>query len=254
VDAGRPSGKLKFELQGEKLHGHWTLVRMHGRGDERQDPWLLIKERDAVARSAAEYDITEALPDSVLAKVNTRSAAGGKAKTAVPKQCRSRPGQSRQVLPAAARPAPLPLALAPQLATLAPAVPRNAEQWAYEIKFDGYRLLARVDGDDVRLFTRNGQDWTSRLKSLAARICALGLGSAWLDGAIVILGDKGTTDFQALQNAFESQVEDIQYFVFEPALLPGPRPTAGPVGRAQGASQGGDGRARCDASQIQRGL
>ncbi|MCY0852749.1 hypothetical protein [Cupriavidus sp. D39] len=95
-------------------------------------------------------------------------------------------------------------------------MPRNAEQWAFEIKFDGNRLLARVDGDDVRLFTRNGHDWTSRLKSLAAEIRALGLGCAWLDGEIVILSDKGTTDFQALQNAFDrSKVEDIQYFVFD---------------------------------------
>lgn len=214
--AGYRSGKLKFELQGEKLHGHWTLVRMHGRGDERQDPWLLIKERDAFARSAAEYDITEALPDSVLAQSNSKSATGGNAKIALPKQRRSRPGPGRQVLPAPARPAPLPLALAPQLATLSSTVPRDAKQWAYEIKFDGNRLLARVDGDDVRLFTRNGHDWTSRLKSLAAEIRALGLGSAWLDGEIVILSDKGTTDFQALQNAFDrSKVEDIQYFVFD---------------------------------------
>ncbi|GAB7541939.1 DNA ligase D [Cupriavidus sp. 8B] len=214
--AGIQSGKLKFALQGEKLRGRWTLVRMHGRSDERQEPWLLIKERDAFARTAAEYDITEALPDSVLAKVNSRSGAGGKAKTAVPKPRRSLAGQGRQVLPAAARPAPLPLALAPQLATLASTVPRNASQWAYEIKFDGYRLSSRVDGNDVRLFTRNGHDWTSRLKALAAEVGALGLGSAWLDGEIVILGEKGTTDFQALQNAFErSRVEDIQYFVFD---------------------------------------
>ncbi|WP_324291622.1 DNA polymerase ligase N-terminal domain-containing protein [Cupriavidus sp. D39] len=109
--AGYQSGKLKFELQGEKLHGHWTLVRMRGRGDERQDPWLLIKERDAFARSAAEYDVTEAPPDSVLAQGNSKSAAGGNAKIAVPKQHRSRPGQGqgRQVLPAAARPAPFRL-------------------------------------------------------------------------------------------------------------------------------------------------
>ena len=214
--AGYQSGKLKFELQGEKLRGHWTLVRMRGRGDERQDPWLLIKERDTFARSAAAYDITEALPDSVLAQGNSKLAAGGNAKIAVPKQHRSRAGPGRQVLPAAARPGPLPLALAPQLATLASTVPRNAKQWAYEIKFDGNRLLARVDGDDVRLFTRNGHDWTSRLKSLAAEIRVVGVGSAWLDGEIVILSNKGATDFQALQNAFDrSKVEDIQYFVFD---------------------------------------
>ena len=72
---GYRQGKLKFELQGEKLHGRWTLVRMRGRGNERQEPWLLIKERDETARPAAEYDITEALPDSVNATNGARSAA-----------------------------------------------------------------------------------------------------------------------------------------------------------------------------------
>lgn len=64
--AGLQSGKLKFELQGEKLKGHWTLVRMRGKGEERQEPWLLIKERDAEAKAAADYDVLQALPNSVL--------------------------------------------------------------------------------------------------------------------------------------------------------------------------------------------
>lgn len=72
--AGYRGGKLKFELQGEKLHGRWTLVKMHGRSDERQEPWLLIKERDAFARPAAEYEITAALPDSVLTNASSRSS------------------------------------------------------------------------------------------------------------------------------------------------------------------------------------
>jgi bifunctional non-homologous end joining protein LigD len=72
---GYRRGKLKFELQGEKLRGRWTLVRMRGRGNERQEPWLLIKERDETARPAAEYDITEALPDSVNANNGERTTA-----------------------------------------------------------------------------------------------------------------------------------------------------------------------------------
>ena len=48
--AGYAAGKLKFQLHGKKLSGGWTLVRMHGRGNERQEPWLLIKERDDAAR------------------------------------------------------------------------------------------------------------------------------------------------------------------------------------------------------------
>lgn len=66
-EAGYAAGKLKFELRGEKLQGHWTLVRMGGRRQRDQDAWLLIKERDDLARAAADFDVVEAMPDSVLA-------------------------------------------------------------------------------------------------------------------------------------------------------------------------------------------
>ena len=63
---GLRDGKLKFRLHGRKLHGGWTLVRMRGRDGERQEPWLLIKERDEAARAAAQYSIVETEPKSVL--------------------------------------------------------------------------------------------------------------------------------------------------------------------------------------------
>jgi bifunctional non-homologous end joining protein LigD len=65
------AGKLKFRLDGEKLQGGWTLVRTRLGGSGGKEQWLLIKERDGVARSAQEYDITEALPDSVLQDVRS---------------------------------------------------------------------------------------------------------------------------------------------------------------------------------------
>jgi bifunctional non-homologous end joining protein LigD len=64
--AGYRAGKLKFVLHGEKLRGGWTLVRIHGREGERQEPWLLIKERDAEARPAGAYSVVDAQPNSVL--------------------------------------------------------------------------------------------------------------------------------------------------------------------------------------------
>jgi bifunctional non-homologous end joining protein LigD len=189
--AGYKAGKLKFDMHGEKLRGRWNLVRMHGRAGERQEPWLLIKENDAEARPASEYDVTEAQPDSVMKnKKAPRSSPGGK-------------------------PAALPLSLFPQLATLVDKPPAG-DGWIYEVKFDGYRLLARVDGDDVRLFTRNGNDWTSKMKVLAAEIRKLGLESGWIDGEIVVLNAKGNPDFQALQGAFDSaRTKDIVYFAFD---------------------------------------
>src|SRR5258708_7306621 len=101
---GYRDGKLKFELRGHKLQGSWTLVRMRGRGQERQEPWLLIKERDEAARPAADYDVVEALPDSVL-------KAG------------SKPAPARGRKPRSPQSDPLPLTLAPQLPTLVSSVP-----------------------------------------------------------------------------------------------------------------------------------
>ena len=212
---GYRQGKLKFELRGEKLQGRWTLVRMRGRGNERQEPWLLIKERDETARPAADYDITEALPDSVNA--NNRAPASKKRavrSTSAEKEAKQR-GMTTLPLPDAARKAKLPLALAPQLATLASSAPAHGD-WIYEIKFDGYRVLARVDGDDIRLFTRRGHDWTSKLKHLVPAIAALKLPNGWIDGEIVIEAGQGRTDFQALQNAFDAAATgDIHYLVFD---------------------------------------
>ncbi|KJK25129.1 ATP-dependent DNA ligase [Burkholderiaceae bacterium 16] len=222
--AGYREGKLKFSLHGKKLHGHWTLVRMHARRDQDADKpaWLLIKERDEEARAASSFDIVEALPDSVLPGKRKASAkpAGKSAQNAERKaasavsQATASPGPND--MPPAARSAALPLLLAPQLATLVDKPPAADDEWLYEIKFDGYRLLARVDGKKVRLFTRNGNDWTGKLRGLAQAVAGLGLQSGWLDGEIVIADKHGRTDFQALQNAFENaQLDKIRYFLFD---------------------------------------
>ena len=214
---GYRKGQLKFELHGDKLRGRWTLVRMHGHEGERQEPWLLIKENDEEARPASEYDIVEDLPDSVL---GNQKRKGRKAKEKA-KEAKE-PGAERNArkaadaaVPEGAVQAKLPLAFAPQLAVLVDEPPAGSG-WTYEVKFDGYRLLARIDGDDVRLFTRNGNDWTSRLKALRDEIQSLGLASAWIDGEIVVLDSKGNPNFQSLQNAFDSaKTRDIVFFAFD---------------------------------------
>ena len=210
---GYKSGKLKFELRGVKLHGRWTLVRMRGRGDEKQEPWLLIKEHDEWERPAAEYNIVEALPDSVLSGTAKRSASAKKAAT---KTGAAKAGKATsKAMPEKARKAKLPLSLAPELATLVDKAPMEGE-WLYELKFDGYRLLARIEDGDVRLFTRNGNDWTAKMKSLAKAVGELGIDSGWLDGEIVVHGERGVPEFQLLQNAFDTaRTQEILYFVFD---------------------------------------
>ena len=117
--------------------------------------------------------------------------------------------------------AALPATLSPQLATLAKTVPSSGE-WIYEVKFDGYRLMARLDKGRARLITRGGHDWTAKLASLAAAVEGLGIGSAGLDGEIVVLAADGTPDFNALQNAFDAaRTDSIVYFLFDVPFLEG---------------------------------
>lgn len=110
-----------------------------------------------------------------------------------------------------ARKAPLPAQLTPQLATLVDEAPEDGTDeggegggpWRYEVKFDGYRLLARICRGKARLVTRSGQDWTHRMPELARALATLPLDSAWVDGEIVVFDDEGQPSFQRLQQAFE---------------------------------------------------
>lgn len=202
-------GKLRFRLQGEKLSGVWNLFRTRLAGKKEQ--WMLVKSHDAQARSEADYSIVEAQPDSVISDRTLVPRRNASAKPA-PAPKRKRVGAGNK--------AALPGLLQPQLATLVDSPP--AGDWRYEVKFDGYRVLARIEGDDVRLFTRNGHDWSHKMPRQVAALRALGLDSAWLDGEMVVNGDNGATDFQALQNAFDTaHDEQIVYYLFDLLFLGG---------------------------------
>jgi bifunctional non-homologous end joining protein LigD len=191
---GLKDGKLVFTLHGHKLHGMWELVRIAKPGDK-QDAWLLFKKRDRYARARNEYDVLQALPDSVIAKP-LKKVPGARPQGAVK--------------------APLPRTLAPQLASLASAAPTSPD-WSWEIKLDGYRVMARVEAGRATLITRGGHDWSARMPALVQAVESLGLGSAWLDGEIVVMHrETGTPDFNALQNAFDRRRTDaIEYFLFD---------------------------------------
>ncbi|WP_097303392.1 DNA ligase D [Pseudomonas chlororaphis] len=209
-EASYRAGKLKFSLIGEKLSGDWALVCTHMRGSGDKEQWLLIKEQDAQARPSAEYDVLQALPRSVLSGATLGD--NKRAKPQVAKKAANKPPGKKPVV--------LPQSLAPQLATLVDKAPSG--DWRYEIKFDGYRILARIQDDEVRLLTRNGHDWTRRLPLQAKALAALKLKDSWLDGEVVVLNDQGLPDFQALQNAFEiGRSLDIIYYLFDAPFLQG---------------------------------
>ncbi len=244
------AGNLKFELRGHKMHGRWVLVRMKGRG-EKQEPWLLIKDGDEHARPAGEFSVIDEMPDSVKALGMPKGAAAPATRKAASKKSAASvtAAQDAAATPAAKKPAAkaaaarkrvdtsaaddslpatdlpptdLPATLAPELATLVDEPPSSPEEWIFEVKFDGYRILARVDGKDIKLFTRNGHDWTHKLKPLHAALEKMALPIGWYDGEIVVHDENGRPDFGALQQSFDNEkTGDILYFVFDAPYLDG---------------------------------
>src|SRR5262249_3871483 len=117
----------------------------------------------------------------------------------------------------------------PELATLVDRAPAG-DDWVHELKFDGYRVLARVEAGAVRLFTRNGNDWTERMPELARAFEALDVESALFDGEIVVLDEHGVSDFQALQNSLNRQREaPLVYYAFDLLYLDGADLRAAPL-------------------------
>lgn len=115
----------------------------------------------------------------------------------------------------------MPSLIEPQLVTLASRAPTEG-QWSYEIKFDGYRMLCRIENGTSRLFTRNGHDWTDRLSKLLVALNELPIDEAWLDAEAVVLNSAGMPDFNALQNAFDRRsTSEILLFVFDLMYLNG---------------------------------
>lgn len=237
-------GKLKFTLIGEKLSGDWTLIRTRGRGSAKEN-WLLIKERDGAARPSIEYDILLERPESILSGELLPGEKHLKVKTAISIKNNKNPDNKKTVSKASKKsssivdkkpekiiPVPngklannkkaelisIPEIFSPQLATLVNEPP--AGDWLYEIKFDGYRMLARVLKGKVNLFTRNGNDWTHRLPIQAKVIETLKLKDSWLDGEVVVLNENGLPSFQALQNAFDLKLsQDIIFYLFDAPYL-----------------------------------
>lgn len=187
VDQSLREGNLKFTLRGVKLKGRWALVRTGKAVGGKQ--WLLIKERDQFCRDALEFEVTSALPQPVVAGATSSHV----------RHC----GYD------------LPLRVTPELATQGMVPTDDDKRWVYELKFDGYRLLARRDNGDVRLITRNGHDWTARMPRIAAAVKVLGFTDGWLDGELVYLDDEGTPNFNALAGAIDNDDSHLRYFLFD---------------------------------------
>ncbi len=246
---GYAKGHLAFELDGEKLHGKWHLVRIHGRGKEAKQPWLLIKSQDQWARGAerrrhsrrgAALGGERAHHSRRSRKARARSGSGNRPRASRPM---SRPGRRKAIAadpprrsaPASQRAsrdkkgksktakgdARLPDFVPPSLATLRERAPDDPG-WVHEVKFDGYRMQARLDRGKVRLLTRKGLDWTKRFPNVAEAVAALPADTALIDGEIIVENDKGVSSFSDLQaDLRDGRGDRFVYYVFDLLHLDG---------------------------------
>ena len=226
------AGQLKFVLDGAKLKGAWVLVRMKPRPGERQEAWLLIKERDDNVRPRASYDVLVAEPDSAASGrtldeiAGVAPEAGGPllARLALrtsPKAAVSSGARNRSSGSPASGATGVPLDLPFQLATLVDEAPAG-DEWIHEMKYDGYRLHVALEDGKARVLTRRGADWTERFPSIARAVEALPVSSARLDGEAVVLDAQGRSDFGLLQEALAAdRPETVRFEVFDLLYLDG---------------------------------
>jgi len=223
--AGYKKGHLSFQLHGQKLTGGWHLVKTQ-RAGQKQNTWLLFKAKDGAAKPG-DTRLLETEPESVLTgrdlkgiSESRRSSANKKAKTKVAKTKVAKTKVAKTA-GGAGKAASMPREIEPELATLVSETP-TGDDFIHEVKFDGYRVIARIDDGQIRLLTRSGEDWTDRMPSLKSALSTLRAKSAILDGEFVALDEHGVTDFQLLQNSFSGKSQSpLAYYAFDLLYLDG---------------------------------
>jgi bifunctional non-homologous end joining protein LigD len=233
-------GELKFELDGERLHGSWVLVRMRNdRTGGKRTNWLLIKQRDAHARDASVTEALLAEDRSVASGRPMTSITAGRGRGPKPFMLAARKAaradaiwnskevaEQKEPAPARARAVPrtknqsaarfrgrIPEFIEPELCKLV-SQPPQGPGWGHEVKLDGYRIQLRIAPEGVALLTRKGLDWTQKFAAIAA--LAADFPACIIDGEVVALDEKGAPDFAALQAALSGgDSDDLIFFAFD---------------------------------------
>ncbi|MGL5513495.1 MAG: non-homologous end-joining DNA ligase, partial [Sporomusa sp.] len=185
-------------LKGKRLKGKWALVRLKAKEGETKNNWLLLKEKDEYAKTG---DGIFKFITSIRTERTRKEIEEG-----ADEKITRNPISQVDV----------------QLAKLVRTVPEG-DEWLYEVKYDGYRILAFVEGNRVRLITRNGNDYTHRFQSVASSLIAWAAERAMvLDGEMVITNAQGKTDFQALQSYIGNpHGKNPTYIIFDLLSLDG---------------------------------
>lgn len=214
-------GKLHFVLSGKKLKGEWYLVRTaRGDGDKEGRQWLLIKGGADMKPLTKKADDTSAVSGRSMKQIEQGKDGGkvwkgGKAVEAKERRKeKAAKTTAKKTAKKTPRRKPLLAFFDPMKARLVSEPPPG--DWQYEIKFDGYRALAFLDGSGVRLLSRNNKDLGEKFSEVVTGLKKLNLRDTVLDGEIVALNPKGHSSFQLLQSLELGQEQPpLFYYVFD---------------------------------------
>ena len=190
--ASLTGGKIRVKLNGKKLHGEWTLVRMKKREDERQEPWLILKSGEDQKAISKKRDDESVLSDRSMTEITNGKRVRKSSKLArAPSD-----DDSDKKLPGLPKQAPR--FVEPMKALLVKTLPKG-DRWVYEIKFDGVRVIAIKRGRTVHLISRLNHSLTTSFSEIAKGLRQFPAKVAVIDGEIVALDDQGRSSFQLIQ-------------------------------------------------------
>lgn len=199
-EKGLQEGSLKILLKGKRLKGKWALIRLKPKEDDaaEENNWLLMKEKDEFV-----------LDNDGIGNYQT-SVRSGRSMREIEEEANAEKARN-------------PFEKADvELAKLVDKIPQSG-RWLYEVKYDGYRILAYCAQKEARLVTRNGHDYSEKFESVASSLAKWANGRAMvLDGEMVIPDEQGKTDFQALQNYIKNpKGNQVVYMAFDILALNG---------------------------------
>lgn len=176
IQHGIDKGHIVVELHGEKLQGEFSILKLND--PKQKDSWLFFKNEHSVAekKELQRIEIEKENINSLIRKYKLKK---------------------------------IKIKREPMMASIEEK-PFDNLDWVYEIKYDGYRILADINKDDIKLITRKGQDYLKKFERIGFDLKRL-KSNIVLDGEIVVLNDKGISDFSLLKN-FLSNGEGVAYF------------------------------------------
>lgn len=193
-------GHASFNLEGKKLHGRFSLIKLK---KAKKNEWLLMKANDSFADT---IDILK--QDASIISNRSMKQIADNAPFITSKEKKSSPTSRKKKVSL------LKEKIKPMLAYLTDSS-FDGEDWLFEIKWDGFRAIAELDGNNVELYSRTFKSFNDLFSPVVDSLKSLDLQATIFDGEIVVVDDKGRSDFQSLQNYQRTREGNLRYYIFD---------------------------------------